>query len=401
MPAAATLGAGGANRRRAARFSGTWRRVSDAPERPKLPEEFAPTGKKLSRFAIQAAPPIRPRLFPDEKAFALRLALLAGAGELAAWAAIGRALVERRDSVRSALLLAAAAGAALRALRPLWSWLGTKIPRPLVAALLLLGPLLIDGLWLGLPERTSGLPLSLVLLALSLPALGDLAASTIADAVTIDRRAAALSALEMGQGLGLALGLAVGASSPRALFNLLPPLALVIAAASLTDLRDRGTPRSTWPISSRLEAARASWVPLLLVLATGAFSAAALAISPGVTLAGKALPLYGATVWLILPLAGMAVFAQLEARINRLALPLWICAALSLAAALLSWLGLAREGLEGVGGSVALFALGGTAASLPATILRGAAEMDRAPASSLAWTALAVGAGVGALAGWS
>src|SRR5437868_15101049 len=59
----------------------------------KLPEEFAPRGPKLSRFPIQPAPPIRPRLFPDELRFAVRLAVLAGAGELAAWAGVGRALV--------------------------------------------------------------------------------------------------------------------------------------------------------------------------------------------------------------------------------------------------------------------------------------------------------------------
>ena len=367
--------------------------MPDAPEPPKLPEEFAPTGKKLGRFAIQAAPPIRPRLFPDELRFAARLALLAGAGELAAWAAIGRALVERREPARRDLLLAAAvAGIGLRALGPLWASIGTKIPRSLIASALLLAAVVIDGAWLGLPARTSGVPLALVIAALALPALGDLAASTMADAVTVDRRPAALSALEMGQGLGLVLGLAVGASSPRVLFNVLPPVALIAAAAALTDLRDRGTPRSTWPLSTRASAARAVAAPLWLLVATGALSAGALGLSSGVSLGGKALPFLNATVWLCAPLAGMAVFAQLESRLPWPTLPLRLCAALATAAFIAAPLG-----PEGLGGLLALIALGGAAASLPATILRESAELHRAPASSLAWSALAFGAGLGAL----
>ena len=51
----------------------------------KLPEEFAPTGPKLTRFSIQPAPPVRPRLLADEARFAARLSLLAGGAELAAW----------------------------------------------------------------------------------------------------------------------------------------------------------------------------------------------------------------------------------------------------------------------------------------------------------------------------
>jgi hypothetical protein len=42
-----------------------------------------------------------------------------------------------------------------------------------------------------------------------------------------------------------------------------------------------------------------------------------------------------------------------------------------------------------------LFALGGLCAALPGAVARGAGEMERAVASSLAWTALAIGAGVG------
>ncbi|TMA28123.1 MAG: hypothetical protein E6J78_07485, partial [Deltaproteobacteria bacterium] len=55
----------------------------------KLPEEFAPTGPKLSKLPVRPPPPLRPALFSDEARFALRLALLAGGTELAAWAWIG------------------------------------------------------------------------------------------------------------------------------------------------------------------------------------------------------------------------------------------------------------------------------------------------------------------------
>jgi hypothetical protein len=45
--------------------------------------------------------------------------------------------------------------------------------------------------------------------------------------------------------------------------------------------------------------------------------------------------------------------------------------------------------------AVGLFALGGFCSALPGAAARGAGEMERPVASSLAWTALAVGAGVG------
>ncbi len=357
----------------------------------KLPEEFAPTGPKLSRFAIQPAPPILPRLFPDERRFALRLALLCGCSELAAWAAIGRALVERRE-VRASLLLAALGVGLLRTLRPLWARLGTRLPRPLMAAALLLAALLPFGLWLGLPDRAAAVPLFAALLALGLPALSDLASTTVADAVTVERRAAAYAALDMGQGLGLALGLALGASSPRGLFLLVPPLALIAGGAALHDLRDRGTPRSSWTLSQRAEAGRPLAEPILLALFTGLLSAAALAVSSGVTLAGKALPLYGATVWLFAPLVGMALASRLEPLWPARAWSLRVCLACA-AAALVA----APHAPAGLGGTLALVALGGAASALPAALFRTAAEMDRGPASSLGFTALALGAGLGAL----
>src|SRR5437868_11646413 len=93
----------------------------------KLPEEFAPTGPKLSRFPIQAAPPIRPRLFPDEARFAFRVAILAGGAECAVWTT----LLWLGDA-RFLFLLAG-----MRLLKPLWARLGTRLPRPFVGMLAL------------------------------------------------------------------------------------------------------------------------------------------------------------------------------------------------------------------------------------------------------------------------
>src|SRR5438105_14159677 len=60
-----------------------WARVADPPE---LPEQFAPTGAKPSHFRVVPSPPLRPTLLPDEARFALRLSVLSGCAEFAAWA---------------------------------------------------------------------------------------------------------------------------------------------------------------------------------------------------------------------------------------------------------------------------------------------------------------------------
>src|SRR5262249_38964070 len=93
----------------------------------KLPEEVAPTGPKLSKVPIRPAPPVRPHLFPDEARFALRVALLAGSCEFAAWARLA-GLGRRREVM---------ALAAMRLLGPFWSKLGTRAPRPAVAGVLM------------------------------------------------------------------------------------------------------------------------------------------------------------------------------------------------------------------------------------------------------------------------
>lgn len=357
-----------------------------------LPEEFAPTGPKLSRFPIKPAPPVLPRLFPDEQRFAARLALLSGAGELAVWAVLGRALVERREGARGPLVAAAAGAALLRALGPLWAKAATRVPRPLVAALLLAAPVAVCGAYLGLPARS--LSLRLALLALGLPALGVLAASTVADTVTVERRPAAYSALEMGQALGLAVGVAAGAASPKLFFFVLPPLALVAAASALRDLRDRGTPRSAWDLPAYVSAAREATDALALAALCAALGAGALALSAGSTfLGGVALPAGSWLVWLLAPAAGMALATRLDALRPQRALALRAATALAAAAFCLS--PHAPDGWGGLGG---LLALGAAAAALPAAILRAAPEMERPAASSLGFIALALGAGLGALA---
>lgn len=311
-------------------------------EKPPLPEEFAPTGPKLSRFPIQPAPAVRPHLFPDEARFVLRLSVLAGATEFAAWAWFAAA-----GPQKTVLALAA-----LRLLRPLWARLGALLSRPAVGALLLvaaLGALLSRGqlYWL-----------------VGLPALGDLCASCIGDRITVERRAVAYAWLDMGQALGAALGLALGG------FAAIGSIAvLLIGAVALPDLRDRGTPRSTWPLSAYAATLRTPIAAQLTGLAFLCGALARLAWSPG---------------WAaILPLAGMAIAARLER---------WMPNAI--------WLPRIAVLLAAAGWAFApvrLVAMGVMLAAIPAAVARGAGEMERPLASSLAWSALIAGAAAGAV----
>lgn len=312
----------------------------------KLPEEFAPTGPKLSRFPIRPAPPVRPHLFPDEARFALRLAVMAGATELATWALL--AVAGRQKAI---LLLAA-----LRLLRPVWSWLGTRVSRPVVASSLLGAALLAclappQFFWLS-----------------GLPALGDLCASCIGDSVTIERRSAALSWLEMGQALGAALGVAVAVAYPEAV-TAVAAAALALAFAGVRDLHDRGTPRSTWPLSAyRLRSPVAIHIVLPAYLC-GLFIA----------------PLHhaGRALGFLAPLAGMAVVARLEPLMrNAVWLPR-IAVALTFASKV-------YPPLRPLAAGVAFGAI-------PASVARGAGEMERPVVSSLAWSALILGAAFGAV----
>ncbi len=315
------------------------------PEKPLLPEEFAPTGPKLSRFPIQPAPPIRPRLFADEARFALRLSLLVGGTEFAAWACIAAA-----GGHKTLLALAA-----LRVLKPLWARLGARTSRPAVAASLLaaaFAALLLRGqlYWL-----------------VGLPALGDLCASCIGDRITVERRAAAYAWLDMGQALGAALGLALGGFAAIGSVGV-----LLIGALALPDLRDRGTPRSTWPLSAYAATLR---TPIAAQLTGLAFLCGALA----------KLAFAGSPSWvaICLPLAGMAIAARAER---------WMPNAI--------WLPRIAVVLAAGGWALAplrLVAMGVMFAAIPATVARGAGEMERPLASSLAWSALIAGAAVGAV----
>ena len=354
--------------------------VKDMPE--KLPEEFAPTGPKLSRLPIRPAPPVQPRLFADEGRFATRLALLAGATELAAWAWI----------LRSHGGVALLAGA-FRCARPLWAKLGTRAPRPAVAFALLAAALLAQGVTI----ITIGGFAAAAALAAALPALGDLAATCIADSVTVERRAAAYARLDMGQGLGVALGAALAVAAP-AFVPLGAAAALVLAGLCVPDLHDRGTPRSSWPAASYRDALSGPLVAQLAALALpigalATFAAGGHLPSPAwardaqlLGRAGRAVPVLLA----VAPLAGMFAAARLEPVMrNAILLPRWI-ALLAAGALLLTW--------SSAGAAAALAGLalvGAAAAALPASIARGAGEMERPLASSLVFAALALGAGLG------
>jgi hypothetical protein len=86
---------------------------------------------------------------------------------------------------------------------------------------------------------------------------------------------------------------------------------------------------------------------------------------------------------LILPLAGMAIAARADPHLpNAIVLP-----RAALAVAVLGWFA----------PPLRLLALGALFAAVPASVARGAGEMERPVASSLAWSALAAGAAVGAV----
>ena len=329
--------------------------VSDPP---RLPEEFAPTGPKLSRFRILPAAPLRPHLFPDEARFAFRLSLLAGCAELAAWAWFARA----------GGIAAVLGWAALRLARPAWSFAGTRLPRTAVAfALLFLAVAGAAASVLSLGQLfTAGL------LAVALPALGDLCASCAGDAITVERRSAAFAWLDMAQGLGGALGFALGTAFPG-VGPVVGAAALLLASVGVPDLRDRGTPRSTWGVPAFTHVLRSPFGAQICSLAFfGAFFALQRPRDPFPTWAA-----------LLLPLAGMALAARLEPRMpNAVTLPR-VAAVLAIAGLLVPWL--------------RLVALGALFAVIPASIARGAGEMERPIASSLAWSALAAGAAVGAV----
>ncbi|HMC35713.1 MAG TPA: hypothetical protein VKH65_14940, partial [Myxococcales bacterium] len=149
---------------------------------PELPEQLAPTGPRQPRFRVVPSA-LRPTLLPDEARFALRLSVLTGCAEFAAWAWFAQA------GNKGAVL----GWAALRLLKPVWAWTGTRFPRPTVAFLLLLLALL----GVVASVLTVGQLFTVALLGVALPAFGDLCASCAGDGISVERRSAAYAWLDM------------------------------------------------------------------------------------------------------------------------------------------------------------------------------------------------------------
>jgi hypothetical protein len=340
----------------------------------KLPEEFAPTGPKLTRFSIRPGPPQRPHLFPDERRFALSLAVLAAGGEFAVW--LGVARLAGPESVAAFILG--------RLLKPAWAKLGTRAARPLVAAALVAagfacvavaGHVQVDRVG----GRFGGLVAAFLALGFAAPAVGDLCATCIADSVTVERRASAYAWLDMGQALGAVA--AVALVSARLIVvgvALLPALALASVPGAFA-LHDRGTPRSSWPLRDYVSAVRTPLGAQLagIALLTGLFCF--------YRAAHREPPSIRTLIGIALPLAGMALASRLEAYVpNAIALPRLIALIAGLGA-VLGWPGLQS------------FALGAMFAALPAAVARGAGEMERPLVSSVAWSALTAGAALAAV----
>jgi len=364
----------------------------------KLPEEFAPTGPKLSRFPIRPAPPVKPHLFPDEARFVLRVSAMAGATEFTFWAWLTMA----SGNIGAAAVVLGVA--ALRIfLRPAWALAGTRLPRPLIATALLLVQLVLVLFFFAVvanDELDPGPWAALAFVAMGLPALGDLCASVIGDRVTVERRPTAYGWLDIAQGLGGALGLAFyywhgwygwpvsgGTAIAGKMLILAFPLALLLPGVGVPDLRNRGTPRSTWPLSAYASALR---TPLAAQLSLLALACAGLAMN---ALAGVPVPTPGALepiavsrwVPLALPLAGMVLASRVEPFLpNAIVLPR--------GAAVLALAGWAFSFWP-----VGALAMGAMFAAIPAAVARGAGEMERPLVSSLAWSALILGAAIGAV----
>jgi hypothetical protein len=325
---------------------------------PPLPDELDPKRPAPTRFRIVPPPRRRPELLPDEARFTLRLSLLVGCAELAAWAWFASA------GPRGAVL----GWAALRLLKPVWSLLGTRLPRPALAFSLLF--LALFGTAASLMSR--GQLITAGLLAVALPAVGDLCASCAGDTITVERRSTAYAWLDMAQGLGGALGVALGLSLGT-VAAIVGVAALLAGGYGVPDLKGRGAPRSTWTSDAYVDVLRSPFGSQIVALA---FFSAFLAMQP------FAKPLPG-WVALLLPLVGMALAARFESYTpNAVMFPRIV-------------LGVAALGL--LLPPVRLLALGALFATLPASVARGAGEMERPLASSLAWSAMTLGAAVGAV----
>src|SRR5262249_49245703 len=133
--------------------------------------------------------------------------------------------------------------AAMRLLGPFWSKLGTRAPRPAVAGVLMA---------VAVCAMLGAVPMLVVgALGAGLPALGDLCATCVGDSVTVERRAAAFGWLDVGQGLGAVAAIALHTWLGPSTMSIAIP-ALLIGSIGVFQLRDRGTPRSSWPAAAYL-----------------------------------------------------------------------------------------------------------------------------------------------------
>jgi len=342
---------------------------------PELPEEFAPRGHK-PRFATLPGAPVRPRLVADESRFAMRLSLLAAVSELCAFAAFARLCTHRAFA-------GAVVWAALRVARPLWAYCGTVVPRGAVAFALVAASLALQGAALLSLRPDEGL----LAAAAALPALGDLCATRLGEAIPLDRRSAAFSYLDIGQAMGIALGLGAGAAEPR-LSPVFGVVALLFGSIAIPDLRSPPGPRATFSMALRTAAARTPFGARISILAFLIGGLGAAALVDGV------LPWWAAVA---APVAGMVLAARIEPRTRNAVV---LVRALAAFAALCAVVRAAGQ-WPAAAAAAALVALGAAASALPASVARGAGELERPIVSSLSWSAFSLGAGLAlALVPW-
>jgi hypothetical protein len=281
-----------------------------------------------------------------------------------------------------------------RLLKPLWAALGKRVPRPAIAAALLTLPLAAAlGVFVLAMASHTGHPawphaqrlVYLGVASLGLPALMDLCSTMVADSVTVERRAAAYSWLEMGQSAGAGLGIAAAFSQDLMLISALAG-ALLLAIVGIPQLRNRGTPRSSWPMKQYVAALRS---PIGLQLSVLAFFCTALAwtsaeaVFPGrFPHATRTLPWWALS---LLPLFGMAIAARIEPFMRN---AVWLPRIATLIAAASFFASFQPAGV---------FALGMMLSALPAAVARAAGEMERPVVSSVTWSALTAGAALGAV----
>jgi hypothetical protein len=146
---------------------------------------------------------------------------------------------------------------------------------------------------------------------------------------------------------------------------------LALAFVGVRDLHDRGTPRSTWPLRAYKQRSPIAIHVMLPACFCGLF----------------AVPEHAAAGWiaLVAPLAGMAIASRAEPLMpNAVWLP-----RIAVALAFVSRVYSPRRPL----------AAGVAFAAIPASIARGAGEMERPMLSSVSWMCLFTGAALRVMLG--